>query len=324
MPGLIDWIGKLARFLARIGVIAVLLGTSATLPARWFWFSDLLASLRIQQLIAAGITVLFCLLVKQFRLALIGSICISVHLVPMMPELVPAAVSGPAGNAPLRLMTMNVLTRNQDYQRVVDEIRQVDPDLVAVLELSSGLNGYLSNGLADVYPHAVSSPEDTGNFGIGVFSKRPFDEARMFQLNENITSIEVVCDGNLIVATHPLPPMGSRGFRSRNEHLTLLAERMVRHRHDFPERSVAVLGDFNVTPWSPHFRRFQRESGLIRAKLGIAVMPTWYARDSSFPFGLVLDHIFISDSLRCVDYRVGRDVGSDHRSVSVALTHTKS
>ncbi|WP_182870857.1 endonuclease/exonuclease/phosphatase family protein [Rhodopirellula sp. JC639] len=323
MPGLSDWLTNLSQFLARLGVIAVVLGTLATLPARWYWFSDLLANLRIQQLIAGAIVVLFCLFIKQFRLALIGALCFSVHLVPMMPELVPTSASGATADAPLRLMTINVLTRNHAYQRVADEIRQVDPDLVAILELSSGLNAYLSRELADAYPHRLSSPEDSGNFGIGVFSKLAFDEARMFQLNENITSIEVVCGGNQVVATHPLPPMGSDGFQSRNQHLSLLAARISQQRHEFPERPIVVLGDFNVTPWSPHFRRFQRASGLHRAKLGIAVTPTWYARGSDFPFGLVLDHIFINDSLRCVEYRVGDDIGSDHRSVSVALRRTR-
>ncbi len=305
--------------LARLACLAVLLVTVATLFARWFWVSDLLANLRTQQLIAIVFVIVLCTIARHSRLAWIAAVCFLVHFTSMSVQLIPDSRTEPDGEPSLRVMTMNVLTSNRSYRRVLDEIHEVDPDVVAILELSRGLDGFLSDHLSSKYPHSLTRPQDHGNFGIGIYSKLPFVDASAFELNEEIASIEVECLGYRLIATHPLPPMGARRFRSRNEHLHLLAERIHRAQKRAPGQPIVVMGDLNVTPWSPHFGEFERRSGLRRAKQGLAVTPTWYARGSGFPMGLVLDHILISRSLECASYRVGPDIGSDHRSVSVDL-----
>ncbi|PAY18398.1 hypothetical protein CKO51_16665 [Rhodopirellula sp. SM50] len=305
--------------LARLACLAVLLVTVATLLARWFWVSDLLANLRTQQLIAIAVVIALCAIGRQSRLASIAAVCFLVHFAAMFAQRVPDPMSAADVEPTLRVMTMNVLTSNRSYQGVLDEIRQVDPDVVAILELSRGMDNYLTDQLSPRYPHAVTRPQDHGNFGIGVYSKHPFADADAFELNESIKSIEVECLGCRLIATHPLPPMGAGQFRSRNEHLQLLADRIRRSQKRAAEQPIIVMGDLNVTPWSPHFGEFERRSGLRRAKRGLAVTPTWYASGSRFPMGLVLDHILISRSLECASYRVGPDIGSDHRSVSVQL-----
>ncbi|QDV82025.1 endonuclease/exonuclease/phosphatase family protein [Stieleria magnilauensis] len=305
--------------LARLACLAVLLVTAATLFARWFWVSDLLANLRTQQLIAIAVVIALSAIVRQSRLVWIAAVCFMVHFAAMFAQWIPDPMPAAGVEPSLRVMTMNVLTSNRSYQRVLDEIREVDPDVVAILELNRGLDDFLTDQLSPRYPHAVTRPQDHGNFGIGVYSKLQFARSEAFELNENIKSIEVECLGCRLIATHPLPPMGAGRFRSRNEHLQLLAERIQRTQKRAPEQPIVVMGDLNVTPWSPHFGAFGRRSGLRRAKQGLAVTPTWYAGGSSFPMGLVLDHILISRSLECASYRVGPHIGSDHRSVSVDL-----
>ncbi|MDV6030797.1 MAG: endonuclease/exonuclease/phosphatase family protein [Phycisphaera sp. RhM] len=305
--------------LARLACLAVLLVTAATLFARWSWVSDLLANLRIQQLIAIVVVIVLCTMVRQSRVAWIVAVCFMVHVASMFAQLIPNPISAAAGEPSLRVMTLNVLTSNRSYRQVLDEIREVDPDVVAILELSRGLDDFLTDQLSAEYPHVLTRPQDHGNFGIGVYSKHPFADANAFELNESIKSIEVECLGCRLIATHPLPPMGADQFGSRNEHLQLLAERLGRPHKRAAAQPIIVMGDLNVTPWSPHFGEFERRSGLRRARQGLAIAPTWYASGSSFPMGLVLDHILISRSLECASYRVGPDIGSDHRSVSVEL-----
>ena len=113
--------------------------------------------------------------------------------------------------------------------------------------------------------------------------------------------------------------MGDRLFRSRNEHLQLLAKRTQQSLTESPQIPVIVMGDFNLTPWSPHFLDFESTSGLRRAKQGVGLTPTWYARGASFPMGLVIDHMFVSGVLQIDEYHVGEDIGSDHRSVSMLI-----
>jgi endonuclease/exonuclease/phosphatase (EEP) superfamily protein YafD len=59
-----------------------------------------------------------------------------------------------------------------------------------------------------------------------------------------------------LVATHPLPPMGARNFNHRNKHLALLGQRIQEQFRGDPAESVILLGDLNLTPWSPLFHDF--------------------------------------------------------------------
>ncbi len=83
---------------------------------------------------------------------------------------------------------------------------------------------------------------------------------------------------------------------------------------------MIVLGDLNLTPWSPLFSDLEASTELTRARHGYGLTPTWYAKVGTFAMGLVLDHCLISDELECVSHRVGADIGSDHRAVIVGLS----
>ena len=166
---------------------------------------------------------------------------------------------------------------------------------------------------------------DGGNFGIGLYSRHQIVESTVFTLNTEIESIDATISAHdkeyRIFATHPVPPMGSRGYRSRNDHLKQLAMLVRETEPDISEKRIIVVGDLNLTPWSPHFAAFEQASGLRRASDGFSITPTWY-RYPLFPFGLVLDHALISSGLSCVDHVIGPDIGSDHRSVTVTLVST--
>jgi endonuclease/exonuclease/phosphatase (EEP) superfamily protein YafD len=75
-----------------------------------------------------------------------------------------------------------------------------------------------------------------------------------------------------------------------------------------------MVGDFNLTPWSPVFDAVLSAGQLNDTGMGFGVRPTWYV----FPTwagGLKIDHILSSQNIAAVNYRVGPDVGSDHRAV---------
>ncbi len=76
-----------------------------------------------------------------------------------------------------------------------------------------------------------------------------------------------------------------------------------------PTLPVILVGDLNLTPWSPHLATFEQASHLRRAVTGWNLTPTWY-RFPAFPFGLVLDHALISEHLICNRHQVGSDMGS--------------
>lgn len=219
----------------------------------------------------------------------------------------------------LRVFLANVLTRNQQYGHVTAQIREADPDVIVILELGSELNATLHREFGDSHKHTISEPQDEGNFGIGLWSRFPLTDARIFHLNSKwLPSIEADVEFNSrkirVFTTHPIPPMGSRYFAQRNEHLALLAKRIQQQHSNEPERPTLLLGDLNLTPWSPFFTDLCESSGLKNAAAGDGLQPTWYC-GNSFPFGLILDHALHSDDLSCVDREILPANGSDHRAV---------
>lgn len=78
-----------------------------------------------------------------------------------------------------------------------------------------------------------------------------------------------------------------------------------------------MLGDFNITPWSPHFRAFIEASGLSDCAIGHGLDPTWPSQ--LLALGIRIDHCFKSPHWRTLDARVGPSVDSDHRPMLVDL-----
>jgi len=86
-----------------------------------------------------------------------------------------------------------------------------------------------------------------------------------------------------------------------------------------PGGRAVLVGDLNLTPWSPRFGRLLAESGLADTSLQRPFATSWR---SPLPFvELALDHFLASPGLRVPCNRLGPDVGSDHLPliVDVAL-----
>ena len=310
---------------------AVLIGSAVTLFASVWWAADLIANLRIQMLIALGVVWMACLLLRSWRLAVICAITIAWHASWLSPrEKAGRAADGvPAAGQVLKVCSVNVLTSNRQHDRIIAGLRTYNADIIAVLELSTELTDRLTEDMGDDYPHRVMEPDDGGNFGIGLLSRFPLQNVRIFELTSlplPSISADVEWNGRTvhIMATHPIPPMSRGYFEARNHHLQSLGKLATEQRTDRPTVPIIVVGDLNVTPWSPHFRNFQQASGLEESCAGpwfVRLQPTWY-RWSAFPFGLVLDHAFSTPDLICTKRLVGLDTGSDHRPVYVEYAVT--
>ena len=107
------------------------------------------------------------------------------------------------------------------------------------------------------------NPDDNGNFGIGLISRIPIDEARIVRFGTpTLPAVDVsLTAGNQkarLLGIHTLPPMGSRNFQHRNLYLDQVATTVRDYRNRDPETPVIVAGDLNLTPWSPFFPRLLR------------------------------------------------------------------
>jgi len=106
-------------------------------------------------------------------------------------------------------------------------------------------------------------------------------------------------DGVRVVAAHARTPVSQSGLAHRNALLSAVGE--VAEQAD----SFVILGDFNLTAWSPTFR------SLPGSRAGDPRFSTTWPRQFP-PLGMAIDHIMFSDDLELVEYQVLGSIGSDH------------
>lgn len=306
---------------------AVAAGSIATLFARHWWIADLIANLRVQLILGLLGTLLLLLIMRHWRMAMIVmALAIwqtnslqSAFQSPGNTFSYLSSAADPISKPLIRVFLANVLKHNQNHDQVIAQIRTSGPDVIAILELGSDLEQALNQQLATSHPYVVSASQDNGNFGIGLWSRFPLSNERVFHLNTPIlpsieADVQLPSRAIHLVATHPLPPIGARNFNHRNKHLTLLAEQIQKQLRVDSAASVILLGDLNLTPWSPLFHDFLATTDLQNAAAGRGLQPTWY-RWNAFPFGLILDHGLHSRNLRCLERKILPPNGSDHRAL---------
>jgi endonuclease/exonuclease/phosphatase family metal-dependent hydrolase len=188
------------------------------------------------------------------------------------------------------------------------------------MEVQNAWANHLS-GVKDRYPYqkVLADPAYTG---VAFLSKIPWESMNVVMLGE-VTNpsidVKIPCLGPLsrkssrnirIIGTHPLPPFGNMLTRSRDGQLKTLSERFVAHEPNL------LVGDLNISPWSPRFSTILRAGNLIDASLGygiettLAPLPTWLG-------GVKVDHILVDHSIRVLKYQATRSAHSDHKMVSV-------
>jgi endonuclease/exonuclease/phosphatase (EEP) superfamily protein YafD len=306
---------------------ATIIGLALTAITFWadaHWLADLVAQFRVQLTVGAIVVCLLLALFRSWRFVtacLIGCVLNGWMLGPyLVPTFVQErgetqTVARPDGT--YRLLSLNVLTKNRDWQNVIDLIRSNDPDFVVLMEIDSTWHQVLIQLEAE-YPHARYEVR-SDNFGIAFLSKIPWSSIESFSsASLQLPSLDAKFDGlggpggrNLrIIATHPIPPMGEAHWKARNEQLFNVADRL-------DDRSANLIaGDFNLTPWSPIFKEVLKRGDLKDAGSDSGVEPTWYI----FPTwlgGLSLDHVLASPNVTVIDHRIHSAVGSDHRPISL-------
>jgi len=295
--------------------------TLAGYLGRWCWFLDASSHFRVQYL--AGLVVCLVLLaVARDRLFLVvaaaGFVLNAVEIAPWY-----VAAKGPAVDAAaprLKLVCANVNSRNREHARLLDLVRDADPDVIIVIEASSPWAATLET-IADEYPHTKAEIRED-NFGIAIYSRLPFDEAEIVEYGSLgvpsiVATIRVDDTPVTIVATHPMPPRCSRYWRLRNEQFEAIAAA----RDEFGDRLI-VAGDFNASVFSPCLAHFVKAMSTPKAKLrntrrGFGVRPTWPTMCR--PLLTPLDHIFVTDHFAVTECRTGPHIGSDHLPIRATL-----
>ncbi|MEL6340871.1 MAG: endonuclease/exonuclease/phosphatase family protein [Myxococcota bacterium] len=120
--------------------------------------------------------------------------------------------------------------------------------------------------------------------------------------------------GLLLIATHPIPPIGPDETLARNAQLVELGKKAAES-----ERPVLLVGDLNTTPFSPSFSDLLRHGGFRDSARGHGYAPTWPT--FFLPLSIPIDHALHSSNVEIVDRRVGPNIGSDHYPLVVTVRY---
>ena len=220
----------------------------------------------------------------------------------------------------LKIMVSNVLSPNNQTQKLVDLVNQKQPDILITLETDEKWQQALSVIEPD-YPYTVKVPLDN-LYGMHLYSKLELINPEVkYLMVDDIPSIHTqlrLQSGRVIwlYCLHPMPPSPTEADKST----TRDAELLMVGRHIKENNQTAILaGDLNDVAWSKTTRRFQRISGLLDPRIGRHFINTFHV---DYPFlRWALDHIFHSACFTLVDMKRMPSIGSDHFPVLTTLQY---
>lgn len=218
----------------------------------------------------------------------------------------------------ISMIVSNVLTPNRKYQKLIDLVNELQPDLLLTLETDQAWQNALSVIEAD-YPYRVAVPLDN-LYGMHLYSKLELKDIEIkYLFSDEIPSIHasvILRSGNEVdlYCLHPQPPSPTEAAESTLRDAELL---MVGDAIKDLDQSCIVMGDLNDVAWSKTTRLFQRISGLLDPRVGRKFINTFHADYPCFRWSL--DHIFHSTDFALVKMERLPHIGSDHFPVYTVL-----
>jgi endonuclease/exonuclease/phosphatase (EEP) superfamily protein YafD len=312
----------LVRMLARwLLILLALAGIAAAIipmmPGN-IWWVRYFDFPRIEILIASAAVWLLLLLVSRGRvgrlalLVLAGAIAYQASILYPYTGLAPpnqiATETCPPGNR-LRLLAVNIEKTNEHDNRLLNMIRQVNPDVAWVQEVDEW---WLQNlaPLAATMPYHVTQAQPN-YFGAALFSRFPLIDPEVKFLTGShdpsiFTGIQLPSNQPVrLYAIHPRPPQEGESTAERDAQI--LATALAAHDDNLPH---IVAGDLNAVPWEDTMHMARRVGRLLDPRIGRGFYITWNATSPVLKWPL--DQILPGQTFTLTALRVLPEFGSDH------------
>ena len=303
-----------------------IIGTLAPLSDNRFWLIRTQSNIKAYYLALNVILLLVMLLWHKnsvFELGIILLLGLSIvkcviaiyPYTSVAPKSVPSVVNADRDRQ-LSIIIYNVLQKNDKYQKFLDLVNIVDPDIILAIEVNDKWYNNIDS-LKSSHPHIIKETRDN-TYGIAMYSKIPYQSAKVNHLvKDDVPSLEAIIEfnGDMIRLTgvHPEPPIPGEVLTSGPKDLELL--RIARHINDNQSSDYdIVIGDLNDVGWSKNSTAFKEISGLRDPREGRGFYPTF---PTYLPIRIPLDQVFCSEGLSLVKFETLRNIGSDHFPISV-------
>ena len=265
----------------------------------------------LPQILLVSVIAAISLAVQNLRLALLALPIIFFTALPFL-TLSKFERGSQAACAPgecLTVITANIYGIHAAMPKLNALAEREGADLIAINEAGSGLTAEDYEPIFPDYPsilHAAweNMPNHMGN-PITVLSRVPFEYTERVLRTDTGRRAYLVADlaapwrDTQIVALHARTPLTQRTLTARNAILNAEDDRLA------AQDTFILLGDLNLTPWSPTFR------GLPGQRAGDPRLSNTWPTFAPL-LGLSIDHIMFDGELELVEFKVLDSVGSDH------------
>ena len=251
--------------------------------------------------------------------------CVAWHAWRIFPYTPLAAVQVQASRAPtpeavLRLLIVNVLMQNRQYDRFIRLVRQMDPDVVLALEIDARWLTSLQP-LERLYPYVVRQPQEN-TYGMLLLSRLKLLEPQVqFLVQPHVPSIHTQIELRSGVrirfyGLHPRPPnpLRDQNATPRNAELLTVGDEIRQH-----QQPTVVAGDLNDVGWSKTTKRFLRLSRLLDPRVGRGLYNTYNANNPLVRWPL--DHVFHCACFTLATLQRLPHMGSDHFPMYIELCY---
>ncbi len=222
--------------------------------------------------------------------------------------------------ASLKLFAANVYMDNNNFSKMLQQIKRCDPDLIFLVETDQKWQTAMDVLLKE-YPYALQQPQDD-TYGMLLYSRFVFKQAEIKHIVEpHLPSADVVF--TLPTGTdiqlwglHPKPPVPGEDERStaKDKELMIVAEMAAKSK-----LPVIVAGDLNDVAWSYTTKLFRKTSRLIDPRRGRGFYSTFSAKNPILRFPL--DYVFCSNDFGLIKMKRLPKNGSDHFAMFIHLQY---
>lgn len=314
---------KLKPFLQGFGILAVVI-TLIPLIAADFWWIRMFDYPHIQLTLltlTAIASYFFRFEIRSWRDYTFMAVLVACFIfqfgkiypyTPMAPYDVGKPTEAVNEDTGFRLLTSNVLQKNEKTDLLIQEMKKLDPDVAVFTETDQNWSNAIKKGIGSDYPYKVEVPLDN-TYGMLLYSKLKLNKTEVkYIVDDSIPSIHtelVLKSGDRVQlhAIHPTPPMPQHNPSSSDRDAEMMKTALEARDADIP---VVVIGDFNDVAWSSTTSMFQKVGELLDVRKGRSFYNTFNAR--SFIMRWSLDQIFVSEEFRVKNIDTGADIKSDH------------
>lgn len=307
----------LALIVGRLGLVLSGAGTVLAWTASWFWLGELASHLVLQWLLLSGLSALLLVLVRRPRLSLVAAVFVILHAMTLVQSSEASSDAETSSESvAFTVASLNLRAGNQQHEEVLELINSLNADLIVCLEVTPPWAASLER-LRGEFRFQQLSPREHA-FGMAVLSRNPMAAKEFLPLGLDRPQmlVRVPLGGDQVWylgATHVDPPVRPQMAVNRDACLDEWSNELLAQ--DSP---AVMIGDFNVTPWSPVFKELVSPIKWRDSRLGFGNQPTWPSALGGL--GIPIDHALVTSGVSVSNRSTFAIPGSDHRGLLLELS----